>query len=224
MTLLLLWGIGGLLIWGGNKVFQAGEFHYSLDSYSGDRIRAERRGEIRTEKVVLTGSDAKWHGIGTMAAGGTLVFWGLVVFWNCLGPLAMEKDWTPMHALVTLISLAGCVTMVIGFFPPWHIPQWPSCDALYVVLLAFCFIGTIRDEKKVKKMVGVILPPLFMAGILLSNVWIGITGGLVAGVFIGLLLAVHIVLLIPQARAQFWDVDPAKFNKRERSPARNEGG
>jgi hypothetical protein len=116
------------------------------------------------------------------------------------GSQSPETPWRGIYSVAAFLSLAGVITAMIAFFPPWHIPRWPSCDALYIVLLFCIFLACLRDRKRVLYFSQRGFPALILAGILLGQVAVGAFAGTIAGMFFGMILAIHITVLVPSLR------------------------
>jgi hypothetical protein len=97
---------------------------------------------------------------------------------------------------------------MIALFPPWHVPYWPSCDALYVVLLFFVFLACLGDRRRIRYFSQRGFPALIFAGIIIGQVWVGALAGTIAGIFLGIALGIHVVALIPSLRAKAEKIAP----------------
>src|SRR5262249_46821419 len=126
--------------------------------------------------------------------------WGILVLLNMAAGQPSEAQWRSIYSVVAFLSLAGVMTAMVAFFPPWHIPRWPSCDALYVVLLFCLFLACLRDRKRVLYFSQRGLPALILVGILLGQMSIGFFAGTIAGLSFGFILALHITVLVPPLR------------------------
>lgn len=187
----------------GETIVRTGVHDYTIQTSDGDEHNTSNRRNVKTDHVHETGDRAREEGRGFQAAGVTLGFWGLIMVWGMLGPLAPKSDWSPLHSLITLISLGGWLAIVGCFFPPWRITTSLSCVAFYIVMAAFLYLASIRDEVKVKKQSQKVFPALGASAVIIGSFSWGYGVGIIAGIFIGLILAVHIALLIPKVRAQF---------------------
>src|SRR5262249_40203704 len=146
------------------------------------------------------GSDAVEHGVGLFTTGVLFLLWSILVLLGIAGRQPPDVPWRGIHYVVGFLSLAGVVTAMMAFFPPLHVPGRPSCDALYVVLLFCAFLACLRDRKRVLYFSQRGFPALVLASILLGQVEIGVLAGTIAGIFFGLILAIHITALVPNLR------------------------
>jgi hypothetical protein len=152
----------------------------------------------------LQEQDAVLHGIGLFCGGLLLYLWSLIILWNA-GPWPLGLEWSWIHSLLTLISLLILVVGVVGIYPPWHIGPWGSCDGVYMVFLASLWFVPIRDPKKLKYWGERIYPGLITIAVFGGSIWPGLGAGIIAGIFLTLGLAAHVLLLIPASRAVFWN-------------------
>lgn len=194
----------GAAAWGlGRSIIRTGEYNYVLDSSSGDgRVTPRRDRRVTRETVHATGDWAREQAIGFMAAGATLAYWGSLVLLGSVGPRTNPPVWKPLHTLALAVSLAGCVVAVLAFFPPWRIGTSMSCNAFYLVLAASAYLATIRDRARLKDQSRKVFPALIASAAVVGSFSSGYAVGIIAGIFICLLLAFQIVMLIPRARAE----------------------
>ncbi len=134
----------------------------------------------------------------------TLCFWAFLILWSMAGPLALRAEWDWLHTLINLISLACCGTAIVAFFPPWRIGWSMSCNAFHLVVGSFLYLATLRDKVKVRARSQKIFPALIASAVLIGSFSSGYLVGIIAGIFIGMLLATHILMLIPSLRAELW--------------------
>jgi hypothetical protein len=195
-------GFGLLLIRGGRQAIHERSIGFDWVSGDGRESVTSDRGSnlVGRGKVHLNGSEAVEHGVGLFAGGVTFSLWSALILWGAAGKQAPKAQWKMVHWLATLLSLACLTTAIVGLFPPWHIPFWPSCDAFYVVMLFFAFLGWQRDRKRIRHFSQRGFPALILGGILVSQLWIGALAGTIAGIFLGIALGLHIVFLIPSLR------------------------
>lgn len=196
-------GAGGGL-WGmGRSIIRTGEYNYILETSGGDGRRAPRRdARVVRETVRATGDWAREQAIGFMAAGATLAYWGSLVLLGSVGPFPNPLVWSPLRTAMLVLSLTGCVVAVVAFFPPWRIGPSMSCNAFYLVLAASVYLATIRDPAKLKAQSQKVFPALIMSAALVGSFSSGYAVGIIAGIFICLLLAFQVVMLVPKVRAE----------------------
>ena len=146
------------------------------------------------------GVEALEHGVGLVAGGITFGFWSLLLLWGSTSTTNLKSQWRPIYYLVFGISLICVTTSTIGFFPPWHVPFWPSCDAFYCVIGFLLFLACQRNGARIRFYSQRGFPSLIMAGILLASIWPGALAGVIGGIFLGVAIGFHVVMLIPKAR------------------------
>src|SRR5262249_3995597 len=132
--------------------------------------------------------------------GVTFAFWAILLLTSMAGRQAPQPQWRRIHSVAAMLSLVGLSAATLGFFPPWHIPQRPSCDAFYAVLLFFIFLTCLGGRQRTRYLLQRVLPALIVAGVLAGQFWVGALAGTVAGIFLGLALGLHLVLLVPSLR------------------------
>ncbi len=199
--------LGGAYLMGtmGRDILKTGKYNYTLETSSGgSRSTSSDRNLIRREEVHATGSWAREQAFGFLATAATLTFWAFLILWSMAGPLSLRVAWSPVHSILTAISLAGCGTTVFHFFPPWRIGWSMSCNAFYFVVAAFLYLAVLNDRDKVRSQSQKVFPALIASAVLIGTFFSGYLIGIIAGIFIGLLLATHILLLIPKMRAELW--------------------
>jgi len=195
-------GFGALLIGAGKQALQTRSVNFEWKStLGGASSRSDQvMRKVSQGTVQLRGSEAVEHGVGLFAGGVTLSLWSILLLWSVVGRQASDPQWRGIHSLATFLSLVGVTATMIGFFPPWHIPYWPSCDALYFVLLFFGFLVCLGNRKRILYFSKRGFPALILAGILIGQIWVGVLAGTIAGIFLGIGLGVHVVSLIPSLR------------------------
>jgi hypothetical protein len=197
---LVLGGLGIPLIVVGKQTIQDRSYNFIWESHGASYQSDQTRRSVTRVAVQLSGSEAVEHGVGLFATGVTFELWAILVLLNMAGGQPPEARWRRIYSVAAFLSLVGVMTAMIAFFPPWHVPRWPSCDALYVVLLFCIFLACLRDRKRVLYFSQRGFPALILAGILLGQISIGVFAGTIAGMFFGFLLAVHITVLVPRLR------------------------
>ena len=183
------------------------DFDWTVSDGSGSSTSRDQ--SATTSHEHLREQDAVMHGTGLFCGGLLLYLWSSILLWNA-GPWPLGLKWTWVHSLLTLFSLLILITGVIGFYPPWHIGPWGSCDGVYMVLLASLWFVPIRDPKRIKYWGERIYPGLIMIVVIGGSVWPGLGAGIIAGIFIAIGLATHVLLLIPASRAELWNT-PNKY-------------
>jgi hypothetical protein len=197
---LVLGGLGIPLIVMGKRTIETRSYNFTWESHGASVTSDETRRTVTRGAVELQGSDAVEHGVGLFATGVTFELWGILVLLSMAARQHPDTSWRGVHSVIAALSLAGVTTAMIAFFPPWHVPRWPSCDALYVVLLFCIFLACLRDRKRVLYFSQRGFPALILVGILLGQVSIGVFAGTIAGLSFGFLLALHITVLVPRLR------------------------
>jgi hypothetical protein len=197
---LVLGGLGIPLIVMGKQTIETRSYNFAWESHGASLQSDQTSRTVTRGAVQLRGSDAVEHGVGLFATGVTFELWSILVLLSMLGGQPPEARWRGIYSVAAFLSLAGVTTAMIAFFPPWHVPRWPSCDALYIVLLFCIFLACLRDRKRVLYFSKRGFPALILAGILLGQISIGVFAGTIAGMFFGFLLAVHITVLVPRLR------------------------
>ncbi len=134
----------------------------------------------------------------------TLIFWSFIVLWGMAGPLALGARWTPLHSMLTVVSLGCCGVAIFRFFPPWRIGWSMSANAFYIVVAVFLYLATLRNRDLVKARSQKIFPALIASAVILGTFSSGYLVGIVTGIFICVLLAAHVLMLIPRMRAELW--------------------
>lgn len=191
-----LWGVGRTII-------RTGVYAYVLESSDGVEERSSRReSRITRERVHATGSWAKEQAVGFMVVGVTLAYWGILVLLGSLGPFTNPLVWNPLLTAMMAGSLGCCLTAVVAFFPPWRIGASMSCNAFYIVATACIYLATIRDRNRLKEQSSKVFPALIVSAVLVGNFSSGYAVGIILGIFVCLLLAVHILMLLSKARAE----------------------
>jgi len=197
---LVLAGLGVPLIVMGKRTIETRSYDFAWESHGASVTSDETRRSVTRGAVQLRGSDAVEHGVGLFATGVTFALWSILVLLSLAGGQSPQSQWRGIYSVVAFLSLTGVIAAMIAFFPPWHIPRWPSCDTLYIVLLFCVFLACLRDRKRVLYFSQRGFPVLILAGILLGQVAIGALAGTIAGMFFGLVLAIHITVLVPDLR------------------------
>jgi hypothetical protein len=186
----------------GQSILRTGNYDYRLET--GDVSSGSAGRDVQREDVHATGDWAREQGLGFEAVAVTLVFWSFIILWGMAGPLALGARWTPLHSLLTVVSLAGCGAAVFWFFPPWRLGRSMSANAFYLVLGAFLYLATFRNRDLVKARSLKIFPALVGSAVILGMFSSGYLIGIVTGIMICVLLAAHVLLLIPRMRAELW--------------------
>lgn len=194
--LFVAYGLGTM----GQSILKTGNYDYRLET--GGDVSSGR--DVKREDVHATGDWAREQGLGFEAAAATLVFWSFITLWGMAGPLALCAPWTPLHSLLTVISLAGCGDAIFWFFPPWRLGWSMSANAFYLVLGVFVYLGMLRNRDLVKARSLKIFPALVGSAVIIGCVSSGYLVGIVTGIMICILLAAHVLLLIPKMRAELW--------------------
>jgi hypothetical protein len=197
---LVLGGLGVPLIVVGKQTIQNRSYDFTWESHGASFQSDHVSRTVTRGAVQLQGSDAVEHGVGLLAAGVTFEFWSILVLLSLAGGQSAETPWRGIYSVAAFLSLAGVTSAMIAFFPPWHVPSWPSCDALYIILLFCIFLACLRDRKRVLYFSQRGFPVLILAGILLGQVTVGALAGTIAGIFFGLVLAIHVTVLVPGLR------------------------
>ncbi len=196
--------VGTLLTVTGWQAISKRVFDFDWTVSDGSASTNFRDPSAPTSHEHLQEQDAVLHGTGLLCGGLLLYLWSLIILWNA-GPWPLELEWSWIHSFLTLLSLLILVTGIIGFYPPWHIGPWGSCNGVYLVFLASLWFLPIRDPKELKYWGGRIYPGLIMIAVVGGSFWPGLGAGIIAGIFITLGLASHILLLIPKSRAVLWN-------------------
>jgi hypothetical protein len=197
---LVLCGLGIPLIVVGKRAVETRSYNFTWESHDASIQADQTRRTVTRGAVQLHGSDAVEHGVGLFATGVTFELWGILVLLGMAGRRPPDAQWRGVHSALAALSLAGVMAAMLAFFPPWHIPWWPSCDALYVVLLFCIFLACLRDRKRVLYFSQRGFPALILVGILLGQLSVGVFAGTLAGMFFGFVLALHITVLVPGLR------------------------
>lgn len=200
----LFLGVGYGLWNMGRHIIRTGEYDYTLETSDGER-GAKRR--ATREVVHATGAWAQEQAVGFMAAGVTLAYWGALVLLGPIGPFTSPLVWSPLRSAMMAVSLGGCLVSVIAFLPPWRIGRSMSCNAFYIVLAACIYLATIRDRARLKERSLKVFPALIGTAVLVGSFSSGYVVGIISGIFICLLLAFHILMLIPRARVELMKAD-----------------
>ncbi|MDR3618068.1 MAG: hypothetical protein P4L85_01870 [Paludisphaera borealis] len=197
----------------GRNIIRTGEYNYVLESAGRDgRGEPRRNSPFTRETVHATGDWAREQAFGFMAAGATLAYWGSLVLLSSVGPFTNPLVWNPRHTAMLAVSLIGCIVAVVAFFPPWRIGTSMSCNAFYLVLAASIYLATIRDRAKLKEHSQKIFPALIMSAALVGSFSSGYAVGIIAGIFLCLLLAFQVAMLIPKVRAELME-QPGRLGK-----------
>lgn len=191
---------GGYALWDmGRHILRTGEYNYTLETSNGER-GAHRR--VTRETVHATGDWAREQAAGFQAAGATLAYWGVLMLLGSSGPFTNPLVWTPSRLAMLAVSLAGCLAAVIAFFPPWRIGRSMSSNAFYIVIACCLYLGTIRDRSRLKAHSLKVFPALICSAVVIGDFSSGYAVGIILGIFAALVLAFHILMLIPAARAE----------------------
>ena len=197
--------IAFLLFWAymlgtmGQKILKTGSYDYRLDS--GDVSSVSN---VRHEEVHATDAWALEQGRGFVTAAAGLVFWSFILLWSMAGPLALGSRWTPLHSLLTVISLGCWGTAIFWFFPPWRIGWSMSANAFYLVLGVFLYLATLKNRDLVRARSLKIFPAVIASAVIVGAFLPGYLVGIVVGILFCFLLATHILMLIPKMRAELW--------------------
>lgn len=189
----------------GRHILKTGEYDYVLETSDGTGGLSRRDADVKREEVHATGAWAREQGIGFVATAVTLAFWSVIILWGMAGPFALRAQWSPVHTVLTALSLACCLTAVVAFFPPWRIGWSMACNAFYIVMGAIVYIAALRDREKIQARSRKIFPGLICSAVVLGTFFSGYLIGIIAGILIGILLATHVLLLVPKLRAEFWN-------------------
>jgi len=192
--------VAGLLVTTGMRAIRTESYRFTGQS--------DGTGDSSGGTEDLEGVDAVEHGIGLTATGVMLILWSAALLWSICGPLAVVPEWSRAHSVLTFLSLASLITAMIGFFPPWQIGQWGSSNGMYLTLAVYAYLGTVRDRSKLKELGQQVFPALIVTGIFVGMFWAGFMAGVLVGIFVGFGLVLHILLLIPKARAEIWKSKP----------------
>ncbi|WP_156512791.1 hypothetical protein [Planctomyces sp. SH-PL62] len=199
----LCFGVG-YASWGqGRSIIRTGEYSYVLETSNGSRgAPARRQSNFIREEVHATGDWAREQAFGFMAAGLTVAYWGCLIVLGSIGPFTNPLVWSPLRTAMTALSFAGCTASVLAFFPPWRIGSSMSANAFYLVLAASAYLATIRDPRHLKAQSQKVFPALIASAAIVGSFSSGYGVGIITGIFICLLLAFHVVMLIPKVRAE----------------------
>lgn len=190
----------GYALWDmGRHILRTGEYNYTLETSDGERSSTRH---VTRETVHATGDWAREQAAGFMAAGVTLAYWGALVLLGPVGPFTNPLVWSPLRTAMLAVSLGGCLASVVAFLPPWRIGRSMSCNAFYLVLAACLYLATIRDRARLKERSLKVFPALIGSAVLVGSFSSGYMIGIILGIFICLMLAFHVLLLIPGARAE----------------------
>lgn len=194
----------GYAMWGlGRSIIRTGEYSYVLETSYGDVRSSTRRGSNVVREEVHAGGDwAREQAFGFMAAGVTLAYWGSLVLLGSIGPFTNPLVWNPLHTAMMAVSLAGCTASVLAFFPPWRVGSSMSANAFYIVLAASLYVATIRDLWRLRVQSQRVFPALIASAAVVGGFSSGYAVGIISGIFICLILAFHVLMLIPRARAE----------------------
>jgi hypothetical protein len=198
LLLFLAYMVGTL----GQSILKTGNYDYQLDT--GDVSGGSAGRNVRVEEVHATGGWAREQGLGFETAAVTLVFWSFIVLWSMAGPLALGARWTPLHSLLTFISLGCCCVAIYWFFSPWRIGRSMSATAFYIVLAVFLYLATLGNKDLVKARSQKIFPALIASAVILGVFLSGYAVGIIIGIFVCILLSAHVLMLIPRMRAELW--------------------
>ncbi len=149
---------------------------------------------------VYRGAAAVRAGVGVSAFGVMLAIWSLPIFWTAAKPhragqISSGAGRGLTSTALIIMSLACLIAGTIALFPPWHVGIRAAPTALYGEwLLAGVLFGIPSTRKRALRWA---LPTVVLAAIVTSPFSTGGALGIVMGLLLGVVVAVHIVALLP---------------------------
>jgi hypothetical protein len=151
------------------------------------------------------GTDAVRVGVGLSASGIMLTIWGLALLWSAANlaisrklPDTVIRGFVPKSlAVLSLVCLAAAT---ISFFPPWHFGISASATAFYAEWLSIGVLLAVPATRRKTRQWG--LPTVIVAAILTDLFSTGACVGISLGIFFGVGIACHLLMLFSKGGQQ----------------------
>lgn len=187
----------------GRSILRTGRYDFTVESYSGRHSSSDfDRRNVRREEFHATGDWAREQGIGILAGGMTFAYWALLFLFGPTRTFSTTGPWNWLASLLVGISFLLSLTSLVYLFPPWRIGPAMSSNAFYIALTTLTVVAALGLGETNKDLAGKIFGGLCLVAVFMSYVWSGYFAGTLGGIFGGLLLGTHVVLLVPRLRKQ----------------------
>jgi hypothetical protein len=187
----------------GRSILVTGHYDFTVESSGGSEPDSSfDRRNVRREEYHETGDWAREQGIGILTGGITFGYWALLFLFGPTKTFSTTGSWSWLGTLLVGISFLLSLASLVFLFPPWRIGAAMSSNAFYIALTTLTVVACLGLGKTNKDLAGKVFGGLCLVAIVMSNIWSGYLGGTVGGIFGGVLLASHVVLLVPKLRNQ----------------------
>jgi hypothetical protein len=187
----------------GRSILVTGRYDFTVERYSGKEPDSSYdRRNVQREEFHTTGDWAQEQGIGILVGGITFGYWALLFLFGPTRTFSTTDSWSWLASLLVGISFLLSLTSLVYLFPPWRIGPAMSSNAFYIALTTLTIVACLGLGKTNKDLAGKIFGGLCVVAIIMSYRWSGYFAGTLGGIFGGVLLGTHVVLLIPKLRNQ----------------------
>jgi hypothetical protein len=197
---LMMSGLAILLAYNGRKAIRDRHFDNRWTTTTGTGVNSQYMYEIEHGEELLEGEQAVRFGVGMLAAAAMLAEWsfGLALVIVRRGKASDKPKWTVAHSVATVVSLVCVLTALAGLLPPEHFHGQPFTIAFYGTIVVLSVAVVAATACKRPRVAALIFPALAIAAVSIAP----LAGGIIFGFFAWLVLATHVLLLVPSLREQ----------------------
>jgi hypothetical protein len=170
-----------------------------------DRV-VDRRVEKGEER--LEGGQAVRFGVGMLAASLMLAGWSVGLAGTIVRGTTPENRsrWTALHTLATLLSFACLLTAMVCLLPPECFGRRRFITVFYGVIGLITVFVPAALALKQPRVAAFTFPALAVGAVFLPL----FTGGILFGLFAWLVLATHLMLVVPALRRRAMPAGPSR--------------
>ena len=145
--------------------------------------------------AIYDGHDAIRMGIGLISAALMLFVWVIALVWHFIRP-KVDDELSPPGKVLAWLSFLALLTFLNCIFPPW---RTSSFLFLPVAILPAALVFFVPREITQKRAAGIFAGLIFTA-ILLEQFYAGRGFDIIVGIFAGMLILLHLVMVFPHLR------------------------
>jgi hypothetical protein len=197
---LMFSGLAVQLAYNGRKAIRDRHFDNRWTTTTTTTVNYKSSSQIEHGEDILDGPAAIRFGIGLWSGAALFTGWaiGLARLILSGSQPASKPKWSQASTIATYASLSCVLLTMVCLLPPEHLSSRPFTSAFYgtMVIVTIALLTAMIAGKP--KIAAFIFPALAVIAIYAGP----LTGGIIFGFFGWLVLAVHVLLLVPALREQ----------------------